>query len=151
MNEAIGVSLAAALLGAAWRRYLGSGYGSRALKLSVGFLLFLLVATYATQHWLHGLIVAGMLLIGFADGAVFEPQKPLIYRYGFVTMAIALVLVYFWHEAWFYAPLGCLVYLGYRLPKIVADHWAPGLCWTCVAEALTGAVILGPLPLLRLV
>lgn len=150
MTEPIGVALAAALLGAVWRRWLGGEHNSRVMKLSVGFVLFLGVATYSTQHWLSGLIVALILLPGFGDGVLFNPQKPLIYRYGAVTLTIALALVYMGHWAYWYAPVGCLVYFAYAIPKYIADRWWKDGCWSCCGEVFCGAIIVGPIPLLRL-
>lgn len=141
----IGFALGAAILGAAWRRWLGSEGGRRSLIMGVGFVLFFIVATYATGVWWHGLLVAGVLTAGFAFGHTYDPWWPLVWRYGLVTVSVAGLLLILGHP-WFvltYAPVGCFVPLGY-----IAGKRLKLSCWSCLGEVWMGALILGPLALL---
>ena len=147
MTEAVGVALAAALLGGAWRRWFGSSGNSRVMITCVGYLLFLIISLYATQVWWQGFMIAAMLSCGFAFGHTYKPWHPLILRYGVVTWAIALVLVLLGHPiTWaVYAPFGMFAPLGYILGERLRLT-----CWTCLGEVWLGAIIVGPLPLLRI-
>lgn len=145
MTEAIGVALAAALLGAGWRRLLGSEGYSRTLIVAVGVALAFLVAFYATQVWWHALVISGIITIGMTDGHIFDPWKPLVWRYGGVTALVALALVYLGHGGVWYAAVGFTAPLGYVVAKRLRYE-----LWTGWGELYLGAIILGPLPLLRL-
>ena len=167
----IAAVVAAGALGAAWRRWYGSsagsGHGMRFVKHLVGFVLFFFVAWFATDIWWHGAIAALVFSVGMSFGHTFEPWKPLIWRYGAVSAAVAVTLCLLginWHgfvfgnvdlsaenlNALFYAPFGILTPLGYIVGAQIAKR-QPGFCWTCVGECFMGLILLAPIPLLRLV
>lgn len=160
MLEVLGVSLAAGLAGAAWRRWFGSetnnGHGWRAIKTAAGFVLFFAVAFYTVGNWWQALALAAVFSTGMSFGHTFDPWESLIWRYGAVSAAVAAAMIAmgFWtdsvsFEALAYAPWGMLTPVGYIVGRVIADQ-KEGFCWSCVGEGWMGFILLAPLPCLRL-